>query len=768
MALSVNTAGGMTQSLFTNKLIRGALLATAIAACDSGAPTGEAKDDPTGNTDIVEALAQMPDATVLSYTDDGLPTFIIGVLGTIDPTQTDGLLASDGRLRPALTPILKAFRLTNDDLVLRKISTDEDGGRHFRYDQKFNGLDVVGGDLVVHVDIKGAIVGINGTARGDIAQGLGAIAVSLGAANSRISSDARFAGMNVTGSRMVYVQANDGSIAKAYEQIVEGKRGQDPVRDKVFVDVESGNIVAVHPTIHHARNRATHSANNGTTLPGTLIRSETQAPVADNTVNVAHDSTLDVYEAFKLFFNRDSIDNAGMVLRSTVHYSNNYCNAFWNGSQMTYGDGNASQGCASLALSLDVAGHEIGHGVTERESNLVYSGEPGGLNESYSDIFGAWVEAYRLGGRNGTLSLDPKVFLIGDEVLPPYLRTMCDPVADGVSRDEWTSGLGGIDVHYSSGPNNLVFCLLTKGGMHPRGKTTNNVPAIGMDKAIRIFYKANVDILTTNSNYAAMRNAMVSAAQQLGYDQATQDAVACGYAAIKVGTAPTSCGGTPPPPPPPDGVLTNGVPVTGVANAEVGSFKFYSLVVPAGQSTVSFTISGGTGDADMHVNFGTKPTTTVYQCRPYLNGNAETCTFTPPSAGTYWVGLHAYSAFSGVTLTGTYSGTTPGCSLGGTVLTNGVGLGSQSGATGSTKNFCLPAVPSGRNLSIRISGGTGDADLYTRFNALPTTTSYTCRPYLGGNAETCNHTTTASTAGNWYAMIRGYAAYSGVTIIGSY
>ena len=405
--------------------------------------------------------------------------------------------------------------------------------------------------------------------------------------------------------------------------------------------------------------------------------------------------------------------------------------------------------------------------MTERESNLTYSGESGGLNESYSDIFGAFVEAYRLGGRNGTLSLDPKVFLIGDEVLPPFLRNMCDPAADGASKDVWTSGMGSSDVHYTSGPNNLVFCLLTKGGMHPRGKTTNNVPAIGMDKAIRIFYKANVDLLTSSSNYAAMRTAMENATTALGYDAATKDAVSCAYAAILVGTAPTSCGGSEPPPPPTDGVLANGVPQTGIADSTVDNFKFWKLDVPAGQSTVTFTISGGTGDADLYVNFGSKPSSTVYQCRPYLSGNAETCTFTPPSAGTYWVGLNAYSAYSGVTLTGTYSASGGGCAD--TVLTNGVAKTGLSGASSSAQYFCLPNVPTGKTLTFKLTGpGTGDADLYTRFNARPTTSTYACRPYLSGNTETCTHTTTSTTAGTWFVMLRGYTAYTGVSLVGSY
>ena len=212
--------------------------------------------------------------------------------------------------------------------------------------------------------------------------------------------------------------------------------------------------------------------------------------------------------------------------------------------------------------------------------------------------------------------------------------------------------------------------------------------------------------------------------------------------------------------------LTNGVPVTGISDSTSGNFKYYSLAVPAGQSTLTFTISGGTGDVDMYVNFGSAPTTTVYQCRPYLSGNNETCTFTPPQAGTYYVGLRVYSAYSGVTLTGTY-GASSGCATGDPTLTNGVGQ-SISGASGSSTYRCIKSVPAGKTLTLQISGGTGDADLYTRFNARPTTSSYLCRPYLGGNNETCTHTTTTSNAGDWYVMVRGYTSYSGTTLIGSY
>jgi vibriolysin len=752
------------------KWIRGALLIAAVAACDSGAPTEETKDDTGGNQDVIEALAALPEAEVLQYSPDGaIPQFVRGELGKIDPSQPAGLIADDSALRAALPPILKAFRLENKDLELRKVNVDEFGGQHYRYTQKFNGMPVVGGDLVVHVDIKGAISAVNGTARGDIAPTLGAVAIAPSAGDVSIENDERWAGLtgrSIRPLRTVYIQTEAGTLHKAYEQMVTGKRGPDPVEDKVFIDVETGDVLEVHPQVQHARDRRTYSANNGSSLPGTLKRTETQAATGDLDVDGAHDGAGHTYDLYKFFWNRDGIDNAGMTMISTAHYGSNYCNAFWNNTQMAYGDGNAAQNCGPLARSIDVAGHEMTHGVTSRESNLTYSGESGGLNESLSDVFGGGVEAFVDGGKNGTLSLANDVFLIGDTVLPPFLRSMCDPVADGRSKDAWYSGIGSIDVHYSSGPNNLVFCLLSKGGMHPRGATTINVPAIGMEKALRLMYKANVDLLTSSSNYAAMRNAMITAAQQLGYDQATQDAVACGYAAIKVGTAPATCGGEPPPPPPPDCVLSNGVPVTGLADSVVGNFKHCKLTVPSGQSTLTFTISGGTGDADMYVNFGSQPTTTVYQCRPYLNGNNETCTFTPPQAGDYYVSLRAYSAYSGVTLTGTYGGTGGSCPD--TVLTNGVSKTGLAGATSSAQYFCLPNVPSGKALSFKISGGTGDADMYTRFNARPTTSTYACRPYLNGNNETCNHTTTSTTAGTWFVMLRGYTSYSGVSLIGSY
>jgi vibriolysin len=746
-----------------------AVLFLAIAGCnplDVGGPTP--KDDPDAVPDDVdEALQQLPEARVLMWTPDHLPQYIVGEMTKVGAMQDENAAQADAALRPSLAPILAPFRLKTTDLALRKMTVDEEGGRHFRYTQTFNGLPVIGGDLVVHVDVKGAVYSVNGSARGDISPNLGKNPVAQSYAASVITHDTRFTGMATFAMHMVYIQTEDGVVHKAYETTVTGKRGLDPARDLVYVDLDSGAIVADYPQIFFAESRKVYSANNGSSLPGTLKRSEGQAATSDTDVNLAYDGTGNTYLAYKGFWNRDSYDNAGATLISSVHYSTNYCNAYWDGTQMVYGDGDASQNCLPLARAQDVTAHELTHAVTERESGLNYSGESGGMNEAMSDIFGAFVEAWVDGGKTGTLTVSTDTWKVGEDILPPALRYMCDPAADGASKDFWTSTVGSSDVHYSSGVGNLAFCLLTKGGTHPRGKSSVNVPAVGMDKAIRILYKAQTDILTSTAKYATVRTAMEQAATSLGYDAATKDAVSCAWAAVGVGTAPTTCagggggggggGGTPT-----DGVLTNNTPVGSISGA-TGSQQFWKIDVPSGQTTLTITISGGTGDADMYVQVGAKPTTTSYACRPYLNGNAETCTFTPPAAGTYWVMLNAYAAYSGVTLKASYSA--GGGTTGDPYLTNGAAVTNVTGATGSAQYWRIN-TPAGKTLTVKISGGTGDADLYTKFGARPTTSSYDCRPYLTGNSETCTKTGTA--AGDTYVMLRGYAAYSGVSLIASY
>jgi vibriolysin len=754
------------------------LTTLAIAGCDANVDGWSKADQDAPPDDVQQALNALPNATVLSWTDDHLPTYIVGELAKIGAMQSGDMNTDEALLHPYLEPIVKPMRLVPGDLVIRSMSTDELGARSFHYQQTYNGVPVIGGDLIVHVDVKGAISGVNGPARGDISPTLGSGGLSQSAAMSTINGDARFAGMTASGVRTVYIQTDDGKLHKAYEATVEGMRGADPARDKVYVDMDSGQIVADYPQIYFAESRKVYTASNGTSLPGSLKRSEGQAATSDTDVNAAYDGTGNTWGAYHNFFNRDSYDNAGATLISSVHYDQNYCNAYWDSTEMVYGDGDPSQGCNPLARAQDVTAHELTHAVTERESGLNYSGESGGMNESMSDSFGNFVEAWVAGGSNGTLNVTSNTWLVGEDVIAPALRWMCDPAKDGESADYYSSSVGNLDVHYSSGLGNLALCLMSQGGTHPRGKSNIQVTGIGLDKAIRIRYKANTDILTSTSKYANWRTAEVQAAADLGYDQATQDSVACAWAAVGVGTAPASCGGsgggggsgsgsgsgsgggggggT--------GVLTNGVAVTGISGA-TGSDQYWTMTVPAGQSTLTFTTSGGTGDVDLYVQVGSQPTKSSYQCRPYINGNAETCTITNPAAGTWYVMLDGYATYSGVTLKGVYSASGGGGGTGDPYLTNGVAVTGISGATSSNKYWRIN-TPAGKTLTIKISGGTGDADLYTRFGSRPTTSTYSCRPYLNGNSESCKTTSTQS--GDYYVMIRGYQTYSGVSLIASY
>lgn len=511
---------------------QGAVLAfvVALAAC------GGESDDQARVTRIDSQVPETPlEFEVLQTNVDGIPTFIRGRLGKVGMHSGDRDSA-EAALRPALGQALRPFHLTGNDLTLRKLNADLRGNRHYRCQQVFQGLDVIGGDLVVHVDEQGEIFAINGSARGDIPTTLGDRGVSPTEALARIAGDSRFAGMRQSTPRQVYVSAEDGAIRRAYETIVEGERASDPVRDKVYVSVETGEIVAVHPQIFFAKNRRIYSLSNTTSLPGTLKRSEGSAATTDTAVNGTYDAIGDTYDAYNTFWSRDSYDNAGSVLTGSVHYSVNYCNMFWNGTQLVYGDGDPAQSCFTPAGVVDITAHELTHGVTELESGLIFSGESGGLSEAISDIFGAFTEAWVDGGRTGALAISADTWKVGEDFVPPALRYMNDPALDGASADYWTATVGNLDVHYSSGIANLAFYLMSEGGVHPRGKSTVHVNGIGMAKAIRVFYESNVNILTSSSKFLAARNAGIQAATSLGYTQAERDSVQNAWAAVGVGT----------------------------------------------------------------------------------------------------------------------------------------------------------------------------------------------------------------------------------------
>ena len=219
-------------------------------------------------------------------------------------------------------------------------------------------------------------------------------------------------------------------------------------------------------------------------------------------------------------------------------------------------------------------------------------------------------------------------------------------------------------------------------------------------------------------------------------------------------------GGDVPTPPADDNVLSNSVPKIGLTSA-AGNNTLYKVVIPAGASNLNIAISGGSGDVDLYTRFGAAPTSNGYDCRPYRNGNNESCTVAAPQAGTYYVQLTAYQAYSGVTLKASWGTDNPPPPTG-DVLDNGVPKTGLSGASGSSVAYKV-TVPAGvTNLVIASGGGTGDVDMYVRFGSAPTTSSYDCRPWRNGNSESCSFA--QPSAGTYYVVLKGYQAYSGVSL----
>jgi len=256
---------------------------------------------------------------------------------------------------------------------------------------------------------------------------------------------------------------------------------------------------------------------------------------------------MNTYDTLKNVLNWSSLDGNNTATYIAVHVDNNYDNAFFdpNCKCMYIGDGSSFYSLGSI----DVIGHEMGHGVTDATSNLTYSGESGGLNESNSDITGEMVEAYaRAGGTGTSIPLTGNDWMMGKEIAKngQPLRWMWKPSKDGSSKDAWSSTLGNLNVHFSSGPNNRMFYFLAKGSnssssseMYSQYLTKQPLAmtGIGSDKAFRIWFKANTTKFTASTNYADARNKVLQAAEELyGVGSAESIAVKRAYAAINVGT----------------------------------------------------------------------------------------------------------------------------------------------------------------------------------------------------------------------------------------
>ncbi|AKT43517.1 M4 family metallopeptidase [Chondromyces crocatus] len=628
--------------MIRKKLLRGLALTSlfiSAAACQGNDEETLLSPRDERGADILAHLAALPEARVLQLDHAAIPRMVMGDLGALQ--VADALEKTD--FNAALTAIAPIFSADAGELVLRRARTDENGEQHFRFSQVKNGLKVIGAELLLHVR-DGVITAANGSARADLEAPAAAVIDADEA--RRIARDATEASdVTVKGEvELAYylAEGNAEKLALVYSVDVVGMAEDDvPVHDTVLVDAIDRTIVKRLPHVHLALNRRVHNAGNTTTLPGTLARTEGQSLVGDGIVNTNYDWLGAVHDCYRILLLRDSFDGAGGTITSTVRYGVNNVNSFWNGSQLVFGGGNGTT-VGNLASALDVTAHEFTHAVTQYESNLAYTGQSGALNESFSDIMGSLCEWFIDGE---VVSAD--TWKIGEDVWTPAIsgdamRYLNDPSLDGNSIDHFADYTPGMDVHHAAGISNLAFHLLAQGGLHPQGRTTVNVTGLGIEKAARIFFSANANYLTSNASFEDAKFATLAAAYSIVGNLADQDQVIRAWEAVGVGT----------PNPTP---LQNGVAVSGLNGAVRGHLSYFSLEVPASASSLSFNISGGTGDADLYVQFGTVPTMTSYQCRPFAAGNSETCTITNIQPGTYHIMLHAWSPYAGVSLQGSFS-----------------------------------------------------------------------------------------------------------------
>ncbi|RDX35344.1 peptidase [Kangiella sp. HD9-110m-PIT-SAG06] len=668
---------------------------------------------------------------------------------------------------------------SSDSLQVRK-SYNSHGNVTKRYQQFYKGIPVVGDDVIITRTSSGAFSFAHGAVLNDIGQDVPSVKPSITSAEalSIAKNTQQFNAQGKTSrapthfenekSDLVIWQDND-SVAKLVYSVSYVSHGEKPSRPQMFIDAKTGDVLHTYENLQTADgtgpggNQKTGQYVYGTDFdPMNVAQSGNTCTMSNSnvdTINMNHSQSGGSIHSFAcpentvkeingaysplndghffggVVFNMfaDWFNSAPLTqkLRVRVHYGNNYENAFWDGQQMTFGDG---ANTFYPLVSLDVMAHEVSHGFTEQNSGLIYSGKSGGLNESYSDMSGEAAEFYMHGSND---------FLVGEQIFKGNgaLRYMDDPTQDGSSIGHQSDYYSGMDVHHSSGVYNKAFYLLaTTAGWDTK-------------KAFEVYTKANQNYWTSNTNWDNAGDGVLDSACDLGYDvndvNATLQAVG-----INSNVSPgRDCGGDPPPPPG-DNVLENGVAETGLS-ASQGNDILYTMEVPAGASNISFDISGGTGDADLYVRKGAAPTDSTYDCRPYKNGNNESCSGS--GQGTYYVRVKAYSSFSGLTLVGNYDEDSgPGTPPIDETYSN------VSVAQGAWARYTQDLNGDYSSLTVTISGGSGDADLYVRQGSQPTTSSYDCRPYKWGNEETC--TISAPQSGTWHIGLRGYNAASGVTL----
>ncbi|ASM52291.1 vibriolysin [Pseudoalteromonas espejiana DSM 9414] len=660
-----------------------------------------------------------------------------------------------------------------NELVVLKEFTSNNGEVTRRYQQTYQGLPVIGDTLSLTFK-NGMLKKAHGAAVYDIEGDINDVSAKLSAKQAMLQSQnvgvaAKTIGLKKHNEKSrLAIWVDQQSKAHLVYEVSYVTYGKSPSRPYQIIDANSGEVLFSFDNLQHADatgpggnlktgkyiygtdfdsldvsqsgNNCTMNNSNVRTINlngGTSGTSAYSFTCPENTfkeINGAYSPLNDAHYFGNVIFNmyNDWIGSPPLSfqLKMRVHYSSNYENAFWDGSAMTFGDG---QNTFYPLVSLDVSAHEVSHGFTEQNSGLVYSGKSGGLNEAFSDMAGEAAEFYMKGTND---------WLVGKDIFKGNgaLRYMNNPTQDGRSIDNQSSFSSGMDVHYSSGVFNKAFYNLATS------------PGWDTQKAFVVMARANQLYWSASTNWDLAGNGVMDAACDLNYEPADVQAALAAVGVSSTLSAGSDCSTTPPPS---DETLTNGVTRTGISGAAKQQL-FFTLEVPAGATDLQFNTTGGSGDADLYVQYASKPTLNTYDCKSTTSSSTENCSISNVQTGTYYVMVEAWNAISGISLTGSFNG--------GSDTENPINRTESniSVASNNWTRFTQDLNAGYSTLNISISGGSGDADLYVNYGSASSTSSYLCRPYKNGNSETCTFDNPQS--GTWYIDLRGYTNASGVTL----
>lgn len=466
-------------------------------------------------------------------------------------------------------------------LQVKKTEKDDFGMTHVRFNQSINGVNVEGSEVIVHFNKDNEVFAVNGNVNETISNDTVDTTADLtsgDALEKALSSVNAPEELTYEPTAELVIYPFEDENHTAYKVNVNFM-GDEPGNWFVFVDAKNGEVIDKYNGIMHAdelktqngvgtgvhgEQRKLHiskvkepkagtkfaladyghknlagiftydSKNDTNTRNDTLYLGNSASFKSDydRAAVDAHYNSEKVYDYYLNEHGRNSLDDNGMAINSYVHYGHNYNNAFWNGAWMTYGDGDG-EFFISLSAGLDVAAHEMTHGLISHSANLVYRGQPGALNESFADVFGALV--------------DDSDWEIGEDIMAPAaiaddvtrLRSMSDPNSVVVSNpDRAAYGSGVYPAHMSEFyhmPNNV-----DNGGVHVNSSITNHAAyligqEIGREKLGQIYYRALTVYLTPNSNFIDARKAIVQSAIDIyGEGNAEETAVHAGFDAVGI------------------------------------------------------------------------------------------------------------------------------------------------------------------------------------------------------------------------------------------